>query len=216
MREKYTEYKKLNLPEIGDNILKFWEENKIFAFNPEDTDREIYSIDTPPPTVSGKMHLGHAFSNSQQDFIARYKRMKGFNVLQPFGTDDNGLPTKLLIEKLKKVRAVDMNRDEFRKLCLDTINNELKPSYINDWKRLGISCDFNVNYSTIDPHCRKISQKSFIDLYKKGREYRQEAPAMFCPKCRTAISQVECEDQDRDSFFNDIIFKCSDSMYPTI
>ena len=200
--------KKYKHNESESKLQKFWEENKIFAFNPEDTDREIYSIDTPPPTVSGKMHLGHAFSNSQQDFIARYKRMKGFNVLQPFGTDDNGLPTKLLIEKLKKVRAVDMDRDEFRKLCLDTINNELKPSYTNDWKRLGISCDFNVNYSTIDPHCRKISQKSFIDLYKKGREYRQEAPAMFCPKCRTAISQVECEDAEIKSHFNDIVFKC--------
>jgi len=200
--------KKYKPNESEPKLQKFWEDNKIFAFNSEDTDREIYSIDTPPPTVSGKMHLGHAFSNSQQDFIARYKRMKGFNVLQPFGTDDNGLPTKLLIEKLKKVRAVDMNRDEFRKLCLDTINNELKPSYTNDWKRLGISCDFNVNYSTIDSHSRRISQKSFIDLYKKGREYRQEAPAMFCPKCRTAISQVECEDADIKSHFNDIIFKC--------
>ena len=76
---------------------KYWEEQNIYAFDPEDTKKEIFSIDTPPPTVSGKMHMGHAFGNSQQDFIARFKRMQGFNVLQPFGTDDNGLPTKLLI-----------------------------------------------------------------------------------------------------------------------
>ncbi len=198
---------KYNPAEEEPKLQKIWEENNIYAFNPDDTDKPIYSIDTPPPTVSGKMHMGHAFSNSQQDFIARYKRMQGFNVLQPLGTDDNGLPTKLLIEKTKKIKASKMDRKEFRKLCLDTLENELKPSYIGDWKRLGISCDFNVSYSTIDPHCQRISQRSFLQLYKEGREYRTEAPAMHCPKCGTAISQVECEDKEFDSFFNDIVFK---------
>ncbi len=188
-------------------LQKFWEEEGINAFDPADTEKPLFSIDTPPPTVSGKMHMGHAFSNSQQDFIARFRRMRGFNVLQPLGTDDNGLPTKLLIEKTKKVNANRMDRREFRKLCLDTLEKELKPSYIGDWKRLGISCDFKVTYSTIDPHCQRISQKSFIDLYGMGREYRMEAPAMHCPKCGTAISQVECEDREMDSTFNDIVFK---------
>jgi len=185
---------------------KFWEQKGTYSFDPE-SDKEIYSIDTPPPTVSGKMHMGHAFGNSQQDFIARYKRMRGYNVLQPFGTDDNGLPTKLLIEKLKKVSSSKMDRKDFRKLCLDTLENELKPTYTQDWKKLGISCDFNVSYSTIDPHSQKVSQKSFLDLYKMGRQYRAEAPAMHCPKCQTAISQVECEDKEVSSFFNDIVFK---------
>lgn len=191
-------------------LQKFWEENSINAFDPNDTDRPLFVIDTPPPTVSGKMHMGHAFGNSQQDFVARYKRMNGFNVLQPLGTDDNGLPTQTLIQKLKKVKAQMMDRKEFAALCHKTLNEELKPSYINDWRRLGISCDYNVTYSTIDPHCQKISQKSFIDLYKAGREYRKEAPAMHCPKCQTAISQVECEDVELDSFFNDIVFKVED------
>ncbi len=198
--------KKYNAEESELKWLKFWEDDQTFKFDADDVKKELYVIDTPPATVSGKMHMGHAFSNSQQDFIARYKRMQGFNVLQPFGTDDNGLPTKLLIEKLKKVKAAKMNRKEFRKLVLDTLEKELKPSYTNDWKRLGISCDFNVKYSTIDSHSRKVSQKSFIDLYKQGREYRQEAPAMYCPKCQTAISQVECEDKDIKSHFNDIVF----------
>jgi len=189
---------------------EFWKDNNTYKFEKDNLNKEIFSIDTPPPTVSGKMHMGHAFGNSQQDFIARYKRMQGFNVLQPFGTDDNGLPTKLLIEKLKKVRANDIGREEFRNLCLETLNNELKPSYISDWKRLGISCDFDVTYSTIDPHCQKVSQKSFLDLYNKGRQYRAQAPAMYCPKCQTAISQVECEDQDFNSFFNDIVFKINE------
>ncbi|MFH1668857.1 MAG: valine--tRNA ligase [Candidatus Woesearchaeota archaeon] len=190
-------------------LQEFWESEGTYRFDPE-SDKAIFSIDTPPPTVSGKMHMGHAFGNSQQDFIARYKRMKGFNVLQPFGTDDNGLPTQTLIQKMKKVSARQMGRTEFRKLCNETLQNELRPEYTSDWKRLGISCDFNVKYSTIDPHCQKISQKSFLDLYKAGRQYRREAPAMYCPKCQTAISQVECIDIELDSFFNDIIFKVGD------
>lgn len=199
--------KKYNAHEIEEKWSKAWVDNHTFAFDSDNLDKPLFTIDTPPPTVSGKMHIGHAFGNSQQDFIARFKRMKGFNVLQPLGTDDNGLPTKLLVEKLKKVRANDIGRKEFRKLVLNTLNNELKPSYIGDWKRLGISCDYEINYSTIDPHCRRVSQKSFIDLYKAGREYRAEAPAMFCPKCQTAISQVELIDKDMASHFNDIVFK---------
>jgi len=186
--------------------LKFWLDNKIYKFD-ETNAKNIYSIDTPPPTVSGKMHMGHAFGNSQQDFVARFKRMQGFNVLQPFGTDDNGLPTQTLIQKMKKVRANQMPRKEFAKLCLDTLEKELRPEYINDWKVLGISCDFDVSYTTIDPHCQKVSQKSFIELFEMGRAYRKEAPAIWCPKCHTAIAQVELEDKDIDSFFNDIVFK---------
>jgi len=197
--------KKYNPKEIEAKWQEYWEKQGTYKFDSNKTER-IYSIDTPPPTVSGKMHMGHAFGNSQQDFIARYKRMQGFNVLQPFGTDDNGLPTQMLVQKLKRVRANDMDRKSFRKLCLDTIETELKPKYIQDWKKLGISCDFDVNYSTINPHCQKVSQKSFLELYEKGKEYRKEAPAMFCPKCRTAISQVECVDKEFDTFFNDIIF----------
>ena len=190
--------KKYNPKEIEEKWQVFWEKQGIYKFDPNKIEK-IYSIDTPPPTVSGKMHMGHAFGNSQQDFIARYKRMQGYNVLQPFGTDDNGLPTQMLIQKLKRVRAKDMDRKAFRKLCLNTIEKELKPQYTLDWKKLGISCDFTVNYSTIDLHSQKVSQKSFIELYKKGKEYRIEAPMMICPKCKTAIAQVELEDAELES-----------------
>ena len=196
--------------EVEPKWMEFWEKNKTFSFDPNETKKEIFSIDTPPPTVSGKMHMGHAFGNSQQDFIARNKRMCGFNVLQPFGTDDNGLPTKLLVEKEKHVKASMMDRKDFVKLVLDTLETELRPKYIQDWKRLGISCDFDVFYTTINEHCQRISQKSFLDLNKAGRQYRKQAPAMYCPKCQTAISQVECEDEDISSFFNDIVFKVGD------
>ncbi|MFH1403704.1 MAG: valine--tRNA ligase [Candidatus Altiarchaeota archaeon] len=188
---------------------KFWEEEQAYKFNP-DGGGEVYSIDTPPPTVSGKMHLGHAFSYSQQDFIVRYKRMRGYNVFYPFGTDDNGIPTERLVEKMKKVRASDMSRQDFIKICLETLEKELRPKYLEDWRRIGMSCDWSVFYTTINEHCQRISQKSFLDLYKMGREYRKDAPTMWCPECQTGISQVECQDKELDSYFNDIIFKCDD------
>jgi len=188
---------------------EYWEKEGIYKFDAK-SKKKIYSIDTPPPTVSGKMHMGHAFGNSQQDFVARYKRMKGFNVLQPFGTDDNGLPTKLLIEKEKKVNASSMSREEFVKLCLKTLKEELRPRYIRDWKVLGISCDFDVFYTTINKHCRRVSQKSFIELYKQGRQYRKDSPALWCTKCQTTIAQVELEDKEFDSQFSDIVFKSED------
>ncbi len=189
---------------------KYWEEHQVFKFDEQDTKKEIFSVDTPPPTISGKMHLGHSFSYSQQDFIVRYQRMKGKNVFYPFGTDNNGVATERLIEKMKGISARKVGRDEFVKICLETVNKELKPKYVSDMKRLGLSCDFNLFYDTIDPHSQKVSQKSFIELYEKGREYRKDAPTMWCPQCQTGISQVECEDKELDSFFNDIIFKVTE------
>jgi len=183
----------------------FWEKEKIYSFDPK-SKAEIYSIDTPPPTVSGKMHLGHAFSYAQQDFVIRFQRMLGKNIFYPFGTDDNGIPTERLIEKTKNVKAHNMPREEFVKLCLTTLEEELRPKYIQDWKRIGMSCQWDIFYTTINEHCQKISQRSFIELYKMGRAYRKEAPAMWCPECQTGISQVECQDKILDSYFSDIIF----------
>lgn len=185
--------------------MKYWADKKIFAFDLK-SKAKIFSIDTPPPTVSGKMHIGHAFSYTQQDIIARYKRMKGMNVFFPFGTDDNGLPTERLVEKTKGVKGSKMERQAFIKLCQETLK-ELLPDFVHDWKRIGMSCDFHYTYSTINDHSRKIAQWSFLDLHKKGRTYRKEAPALWCPQCATAISQVECQDVEKASTFNDIVFK---------
>ncbi|MBN1644718.1 valine--tRNA ligase [Candidatus Woesearchaeota archaeon] len=185
---------------------EFWEKEKIYAFNPK-SKAEIYSVDTPPPTVSGKLHIGHAFSYSHQDFVIRFQRMLGKNIFYPFGTDNNGVATERLIEKTRKIKARNMPREKFSKICLEELEKNLIPQYEKDMKGLGISCDYNIFYTTIDPHCQKISQKSFIELYKKGREYRKDAPAMWCPECETGISQVECTDIEMDSTFSDIIFK---------
>lgn len=189
--------KNYNPKEAEPRIQEFWEREKIFRFDPN-SKKPLFSVDTPPPTVSGKMHLGHAFSYSQMDFIVRYHRMKGESVLCPFGTDDNGLPTERLVEKENSVKATKMERKDFVELCLKTIEIIL-PGFIQGWKSIGISADFDVSYSTIDDHCRRISQKSFIDLYKAGRIYRKKAPFIWCPECRTAISQVEMEDKEQSS-----------------
>ena len=195
----------IDIKAIENKWRKYWEDNKIYSFNKK-SKKKIYSIDTPPPTVSGEMHIGHACSYSQQDFIARFKRMSGFEVFYPFGTDDNGLPTERLVEKKKNVKAKEMPRNEFVKLCLDFLKEEL-PKFRQDWKNIGISCDFDILYSTIDAHSRKISQWSFLDLYKKERAYQKDAPAMWCPECKTGVAQVEVQDKEMDSTFNDIVFK---------
>ncbi len=185
-----------------------WEHEGAYSFDPEQKG-DVYSIDTPPPTFSGKMHIGHAFSYTQQDIIARYKRLRGFNVFYPWGVDDNGLPTERLVEKLKGVKGSKMDRQEFIKLCEQTIA-EIMPAFVADWKRIGMSCDFELAYSTINEHSRRISQWSFLDLHKKSRAYRKNAPALWCPLCETAISQVECQDAEKSSTFNDIVFKTDD------
>ena len=190
--------KNYNPKEAEPKWLEFWEKEKVYAFDPE-SKAEIYSVDTPPPTVSGKMHLGHSFSYSQQDFVARFQRMLGKNVFYPFGTDDNGLATERMIEKMKNVKGQFMKRKEFVDLCLKTLN-EIRPDFVYDWKRIGISADYSVFYTTINEHCQIISQRSFLELYKMGRIYKKKAPIMFCPNCMTAIAQVELKDAERESF----------------
>lgn len=188
-------------------ILDYWEKAKIYQFDAKKKGK-IYSIDTPPPTVSGDMHVGHAFSYSQQDFIARFQRMllagKG-QVFYPFGTDDNGLPTERLIERLNNVKSKDMPRNEFIDMCLWTLR-KITPDFVQQWKNLGISSDYEMSYSTIDKNSRRISQKSFINLYKHGLIYKKEFPTIWCPECQTAIAQAELEDREEKSKFITIKF----------
>ncbi len=194
-----------NPQEKEPKILKLWETNKTYKFDPKRG--KAFSIDMPPPTVSGKMHIGHAFSYAQQDFIARYRRMAG-NVFYPFGTDDNGLPTERLIEKIKNVKSKEMSRAKFIALCLKTLK-EITPDFIQDWKNLGVSCDYDIYYSTINNNSRKISQKSFIDLYNKKLVYKKEFPTIWCPECQTAIAQAELEDKEHKSSFLTLKFKAN-------
>ena len=195
---------KYNPQETEEKIRKFWDKEKTYKFNPK-RKGEIYSIDTPPPYLSGKMHIGHAFSYSQQDFIARFQRMKG-NLFYPFGTDDNGLPTERYVEKENNIKSKSMSRADFIELCLKTLKR-MTPDFIQSYKDLGISCDYDIYYSTIDKHSQKVSQKSFIDLYKKGEVYKKEFPTLWCPECQTTIAQAELEDKEEGSLFSTLKFK---------
>ncbi len=197
--------KGLDFKEIEKKWKKYWEKEKIYQFNASNKNK-IYSVDTPPPYISGKMHIGHAFSYSQQDFIVRFMRMKGMNIFYPFGTDDNGLPTERFIEKINNVKSKDMGRSEFIELCLKTLK-KITPECIQDFVNLAISADYDIYYSTIDEHCQRISQRSFIELVEKGEAYQQEFPTIWCPECQTSIAQAELEDKEEESLFSTIKFK---------
>jgi valyl-tRNA synthetase len=206
------EKKPFDIKEMEKTILSYWEKEKTFKFD-KNSNKPLYSIDTPPPTVSGDMHIGHAFSYAQEDFIARYKRMTKFNVFYPFGTDDNGLPTERLIERLKNIKSKDMSREEFIKTTLKTLK-EITPNLIQQWKNLGVSCDYRIYYSTIDKNSRKLSQRSFIDLYHAKQIYEEDFPTIYCPECQTPVAQAELEDQNFNSKFVTLKFKSQGKILP--
>lgn len=104
---------------VEPQMRKYWEDNAIYKYIP-DKSKPMFSIDTPPPTVNGTLHIGHIFSYTQAEIIARYKRMQGFNVFYPFGFDDNGLPSERLVERENKIKARDVSRQDFCKMCIDT------------------------------------------------------------------------------------------------
>jgi valyl-tRNA synthetase len=178
---------------VEAKVKEFWENEKIFKFRGTDKSK-VYAIDTPPPTVSGEIHLGHVFSYSQAEFVARYKRMRGFDVFYPFGLDNNGLPTELLIEKKFNTTAEYLGREKFVSLVQNEIKEYVR-AYVDIFRNLGISVDWSLLYETVSPDVQKISQKSFLELCKMERTYRKEAPVLYCPKCKTTVSQMELEDK---------------------
>lgn len=204
-KKKEEKYKFID---IEKNIENYWDKEKVYNYNYK-ANSKTYSIDTPPPTVSGSLHIGHIFSYTQADIIARYKRLSGYNVFYPFGFDDNGLATERFIEKKFKIKAQDLSRSDFIKLCLDE-TLKVEKDFEKLWKRIGLSIDWSLNYSTIDYNSRKISQKSFIELYKKNYIYRKSEPALYCTLCKTTVAQAELDDQEKETTYNDIIFKLKD------
>lgn len=181
-----------------------WQEQN--TYSPAHNSGPLFSIDTPPPTVSGSLHIGHIFSYTQTDIIARYKRMQGFSVLYPFGFDDNGLPTERFVEKTAKVSGHRMPRSEFIALCLQE-THKAEEVFKSLWQRMGLSANWEHCYSTISDSVRRLSQASFLDLYKKGFVYRKDEPALYCTTCFTSVAQAELDDAQVSSYFNDIIFK---------
>ncbi|MEX0940264.1 MAG: valine--tRNA ligase [Candidatus Babeliales bacterium] len=172
---------------------------------------QLYSIDTPPPTVSGALHIGHIFSYTQTDILARYKRLKGYSVFYPFGFDDNGLPTERFVEKKHKVSPQKLGRSAFIDLCLQE-TKQTQEQFKHLWQRMGLSADWNHTYSTISAPVRKISQESFIRLYKNNFIYRKFEPALYCTTCRTAVAQAELDDAEKPSLFNYIEFSTEENI----
>ena len=196
--------KKYNAKEKEEKWLNYWKENKIYDFK-IDT-REIYSIDTPPPTVNGKIHMGHIFSYSQTEMIARYKRLCGYNVFYPFGFDDNGLPSERLVEKEQGKKAHEIGRESFSKLCYET-TDKYENEFKNLFYRLGLSAQLENTYKTVSPSTIKISQRSFIELVHKKDCYLNNSPALWCNECLTSIAQAELETKTIKTTFNYIKFK---------
>lgn len=184
----------------------FWKEKQVYKFN-GGKGREVFSIDTPPPTVSGSLHIGHIFSYTQAEMIARFQRMQGKDVFYPFGFDDNGLPTERLVEREKGIRAANQDRKEFINTCLE-ITRKYEAEFRELWMSMGFSVDWDLQYETINPRVQCISQKSFIRMAKAGRAYLKESPVLWCTNCRTSIAQAELESAEIQTDFNYIVFMC--------
>ena len=188
---------------------EYWEEKEIYKFD-RNKKGHVYSIDTPPPTVSGNIHVGHIFSYSQTEMLARYKRLRGNNVFYPFGFDDNGLPTERLVEKEINKRADQIGREEFGDLCIK-ITDRYEKEFKDLFNMMGFSVDWNLKYKTVSKETMRISQKSFLDLVEKGKCYHKDSPAIWCNECRTSIAQAELETKPIESTFNYINFEVKET-----
>jgi len=199
--------KRYNHMQAEEAARELWEKEQTYAA--KNNPGQPYTVDTPPPTASGSLHIGHVFSYTQTDIILRYKRMNGFSVVYPFGVDGNGLATERYVEKKHKVRGHDMPRSEFIELCLKE-SELMGQDFKQLWQQIGLSIDWNLFYSTISKRTRAIAQESFIRLHEKGFIYRKDEPALYCPTCHTTVAQAELDDSMVDTFFNDILFKDKD------
>ena len=207
-----------------------WESWGIYRYDSAHSREATYVVDTPPPTVSGSLHVGHVFSYTHTDVVVRYKRMRGLNIFYPMGWDDNGLPTERRVQNYFNVRC-DLSRaagayltaeeatatykkddqprivsrKNFIDLCLQ-LTQEDEKAFKALWRRIGLSVDWKQEYSTIDKHSIKIAQQSFVDLYKKNHVYSVEAPTMWDVDFQTAVAQAELEDRPMTGNFHNIRF----------
>ncbi|MBP1988402.1 valine--tRNA ligase [Halolamina salifodinae] len=189
-----------------------WLDEDTYAYQESEVDDPdtAFAIDTPPPTVSGNLHWGHVYGTILQDIVARFTRMQGEEVFYPFGYDDNGIASERLTESELDIRHQEFTRREFQQKCRE-VCAQYEDEFTENLQSFGFSIDWDNTYRTIEPRVQRTSQLSFIDLYEQGKEYRKRAPAIWCPECETAISQVETEDDEQHSHFHDIEFGVVDS-----
>jgi valyl-tRNA synthetase len=184
---------------------QLWEKENTYQFS-KDSKKPIFSIDTPPPYVSGKMHVAQTGHYTQIDMVSRYFRMTGHEVLFPLGLDRNGLPVEVQVEKEYNVRAHAMPREEFIKVCsqfLDKVEIDL----IQNLRTAGLSCDFIHCYRTDSPEYRMVTQASFVEMWKKGLVYEDTRATNWCPVCRTSLADAEIDYTEIETSLNYIKFK---------
>ena len=223
--------KRFDINEREAHWRKRWSELGNEKRDPDAPRESSFVIDSPPPTVSGALHIGHVFSYTHQDLLARYKRMTGWNVAYPMGWDDNGLPTERRVQnyfgvraepnvpyienldvdaerarlELKKNQQLVISRQNFIEMC--GVVTELDEVAFKDmFMRMGYSIDWEDEYATIDDKSRRIAQRSFLDLHKKGHVYQLEAPTMWDVDFQTAVAQAEVEDREKGGAYHDIEF----------
>jgi len=180
--------------ETEEKWQKWWEENRTYYFDESDSSKEVYSIDTPPPFTSGDLHMGHVLSYAYFDFVARYKRMRGFNVYYPQGWDCQGFPTEVKVEQ----KFGRLPRDEFRKRCVEW-TGECIDKMRAQMKSVGFSADWRYEYRTMDPEYHRRVQYSLLKMHEKGLIYRSEHPVFWCTSCISALAKTDTEDVQRDT-----------------
>ncbi|MEM2108342.1 MAG: valine--tRNA ligase [Candidatus Bathyarchaeia archaeon] len=197
--------KEYKFAEIERKWQKKWEEMGIHRFDWNDFKRPVFSIDTPPPYPSGEFHMGNVLNWTYFDMVARYKRMRGYNVLFPQGWDCHGLSIEVQVEKTHNIRKRDVPPDQFRKWCEQLVEKYIAMMKVGILK-LGCSVDWTTEYRTMDPDYWRRTQLSFILLYKKGYIYQGTHPVNWCPRCETAIADAEVDYEKRHGTLHYIRF----------
>jgi valyl-tRNA synthetase len=202
-----------------------WEESGTYRFDRSHARNEIFSIDTPPPTVSGSLHMGSAFGYVQTDSIARYQRMRGRHVFYPMGWDDNGLPTERRVQNYFGVRCephlaydpafvppekpgkevISISRPNFLELC-ERLVAEDEAAFEELWVRLGLSVDWSLTYTTVGPAARRTSQRAFLRNLARAEAYQADAPTLWDVDFRTAVAQAELEDREMPGAYHALRF----------
>ena len=206
-----------------------WERDGAYRFDEAAPRERVFSIDTPPPTVSGSLHVGHVFSYTHTDTIARYRRMRGMAVFYPMGWDDNGLPTERRVQNHFGVRCdpsipydasfeppaepskepIAVSRPNFVELCLALTESD-EQVFEELWRMLGLSVDWSMTYTTVGALAQRVSQRSFIGLLARGGAYQHEAPTLWDVDFHTAVAQAELEDRERPGAMHRVRFAASD------
>jgi len=217
---------KPSLTGIEDRWMRAWDEQGVYRFDRSVPRDGIYSIDTPPPTVSGSLHVGHVFSYTHTDTVARYHRMRGKAVFYPMGWDDNGLPTERRVQNYFGVQCdpalpyvpdfappdqppsppVHISRRNFVELC-HRLTEVDEQAFEHLWRRLGLSVDWSLTYATIDDRSRAVSQRAFLRNLARGEAYSADAPTLWDVTFRTAVAQAELEDRERPGHYHRVAFQ---------